>query len=62
MLKKLIQPLQLFLLNQGKCVACGSNLSTQKTYKKGNKNLIKCRCGRIYVKQDKFRRALFDEV
>lgn len=62
MLKQLIAPIQAFLLKNNQCVACGRFLSQQETKKKNGKTLIYCKCGRIYVKEEKFRRALFEEV
>ena len=63
MLKKIISPVQSFLLKNNQCVACGRLLAKQKTKKQKNKSLVYCKCGRIYIKQNnQYRRALFEEV
>jgi predicted nucleic acid-binding Zn-ribbon protein len=65
MFKNLISPIQAWLLSQGRCVGCGDTLSHgQKSSVKG-KELVTCRCGRIFVhdsKKDIYRRAMFDEI
>lgn len=65
MFKNLISPIQAWLLSQGRCVGCGDELSHgQKSIVKG-KELVTCRCGRIFVhdtKKDTYRRAMFDEI
>jgi len=66
MFKKIIAPVQAWLLSQGKCVGCGMPLVKGKREKK-DKDLEKvtCKCGRIYIfdkKTQKYRRALFEEV
>lgn len=66
MFKKIIAPVQAWLLSQGKCVGCGKPLSSGKTEKKEQENeKITCECGRVYIKNSKtktYRRALFEEV
>lgn len=65
--KKLILPLQLWLLSQGRCVGCGKDLTkvgTRKT-KKTDEELVTCECGRVYVYNKKnkiYRRALLKEI
>ena len=66
MFKKIISPVQAWLLSQGKCVGCGMPLSKGKSKagKEGNEK-VTCKCGRIYIynkKTKKYRRALFEEV
>ena len=63
MLKKLIKPVQKWLLKNNQCVGCGRPLKMGKTQEKKDKTLVFCTCGRIYVKEnDNYRRALFEEV
>jgi len=65
MIKKMIAPIQAWLLSQKRCVGCGTPLS------KGVRKLVRgqmtvtCQCGRIFIhdeKKNNYRRALFDEV
>lgn len=66
MFKNVIAPVQAWLLSQGRCVGCGSELSSGKkeTHPKGDK--VTCiKCHRIFIKEKetgKYRRALFEEV
>lgn len=66
MFKNVIAPVQAWLLSQGRCVGCGTDLSEGKkqSHDKGEK--ITChKCGRIFIKDSgtgKYRRALFEEV
>ncbi len=67
MFKNVIAPIQAWLLSQGKCVGCGSFLSSgsKKTFKKGSEQVTCKKCGRIYIhdiKTNKYRRALLAEV
>jgi len=63
MFKKLIAPVQKLLLKNGQCVGCGRLLSQGVKAEGKGVDLIKCECGRIFVKEEKgYRRALFDEV
>lgn len=66
MFKKIIAPVQAWLLSQGKCVGCGTPLEKGKKEEKGeDQEKITCKCGRIYIfdkKTKKYRRALFEEV
>jgi hypothetical protein len=66
MFKKIIAPVQAWLLSQGKCVGCGKPLKKgkQEDRKDGTKK-VTCKCGRIFIynkKTKKYRRALFEEV
>lgn len=65
MFKNVIAPIQAWLMSQGKCVGCGMPLSkaTSKKHKYGQ--MVTCKCGRIYIKNDKtkqYRRALLNEI
>jgi len=66
MFKKIIAPVQAWLLSQGKCVGCGMPLANGKREKKDkDREKVTCKCGRIYIfdkKTQKYRRALFEEV
>jgi hypothetical protein len=64
--KSIISPVQAWLLSRGKCVGCGVDLSAGKkeSHKKGFEK-VTCNCGRIFVLdvgENKYRRALFEEV
>jgi len=63
MFKKLLAPVQAWLLNHNQCVGCGRSLLIAKTKQKDNKTLAYCVCGRIFVKTSHgFRRALLEEI
>jgi hypothetical protein len=66
MFKKIIAPVQAWLLSQGKCVGCGRLLKKgQKEDHKEGAEKVTCQCGRIFIhdkEADKYRRALFEEV
>lgn len=66
MFKNVISPVQAWLLSQGRCVGCGTDLSLGKTSKHDGGIKITCnKCGRIFIKEaatGKYRRALFEEV
>jgi len=66
MFKNVIAPVQAWLLSQGRCVGCGTDLSEGKVSKHENGEKIVCKkCGRIFIKEagtGKYRRALFEEV
>lgn len=66
MFKKLIAPIQAYLLAKGQCVGCGMPLSKGVSVKHGaNTSKITCKCGRIFIydtKTSSYRRALFSEV
>lgn len=65
MIKNLVSPVQAWLLSQGRCVGCGTNL-LQGVKKEVRENMtVTCRCGRIFIYDDKnkkYRRALFNEI
>jgi len=66
MFKKIIAPVQAWLLSQGKCVGCGMLLAKgKKVSRKDETEKVTCKCGRIFIynqKTKKYRRALFEEV
>lgn len=64
MLKKLVKPIQSWLIKNHKCVGCGRLLDQQKSQKlKNGSEKVTCQCGRIFIKENgKYRRALFSEV
>ena len=65
MIKNLISPIQAWLLSQKRCVGCGDSLTKGQKSTVKNKELVTCRCGRIFVydpKADNYRRATFDEI
>jgi hypothetical protein len=64
MIKRIISPIQQWLLKRNQCVGCGMplRLGKKKRYKGSEK--VFCRCGRIFIKLKGggYRRALFEEV
>ena len=66
MFKNVIAPVQAWLLSQGRCVGCGSELSEGKKQTQSQGERITCgKCGRIFIREaasGKYRRALFEEV
>ena len=65
MIKNLISPIQAWLLSQGRCVGCGTPLSRGVKKEVRGKTTVTCKCGRIFIynnKTRKYRRALFEEV
>ncbi len=66
MFKNVLAPVQAWLLSQGRCVGCGTDLSAGKTSAHSKGERITCaKCGRIFIKEKesgKYRRALFEEV
>ena len=66
MFKKIISPVQAWLLAQRKCVGCGTPLDQGKRQvRKDETEKVVCKCGRIFIydkKTKKYRRALFEEV
>lgn len=64
--KAIIQPLQMWLLKNHRCVGCGKELLRSAQVKKRNlkEDFYICDCKRIYVynkQQKSFRRALLKE-
>jgi len=66
MFKKIIAPVQAWLLSQGNCVGCGFPLRKgKKEIRKDKTEKVTCKCGRIFIhdlETNKYRRALFEEV
>ena len=66
MFKNVIAPIQAWLLSQGRCVGCGTELSEGKNKETKYGEQITCvKCGRIFIhdtKTNKYRRALLEEV
>jgi predicted nucleic acid-binding Zn-ribbon protein len=64
MFKSVIAPIQAWLLSQGRCVGCGTELSLGKSKMTRFGEQVTCtKCGRIFIKKDKkYRRALLEEV
>ncbi|MBN1263605.1 MAG: hypothetical protein JW991_04590 [Candidatus Pacebacteria bacterium] len=66
MFKKIIAPVQAWLLSQGKCVGCGRSLKKGKRESRQDKTeKVTCSCGRIFIHNQgtgRYRRALFEEV
>lgn len=66
MFKNVIAPVQAWLLSQGRCVGCGTDLADSKSDKHPQGQKITCnKCGRIFIKESssgKYRRALIEEV
>ena len=57
--------MQAWLLSQGRCVGCGTELSEGKKKDSKYGEQVTCKCGRIFihdVKTNKYRRALLEEV
>ncbi len=64
MFKNVIAPIQAWLMSQGKCVGCGTELALGKSKTVKSRELVTCvKCGRIFVrKEGKYRRALLSEI
>lgn len=66
MIKKIIAPVQAWILIQGKCVGCGKNLSLGKRFERGdNSQKVICSCGRVFIfdrARGKYRRAHLQEA
>lgn len=66
MIKNLIAPVQAWLISQGRCVGCGTPLSSGTEKKVRGNIVVTCnKCGRIFIRDPKnnsYRRALFDEI
>jgi predicted nucleic acid-binding Zn-ribbon protein len=66
MFKNVIAPIQAWLLSQGRCVGCGTDLSEGKVKKTKVGEQVTCiKCGRIFIENPKtntYRRALLKEV
>lgn len=65
MLKNIIAPVQAWLLSQKRCVGCSMPLSQAIKQKVKGKELMTCKCKRIYIydaDKKQYRRALLSEV
>jgi hypothetical protein len=65
MIKKMIAPIQAWLLSQKRCVGCGTPLSKGTRKPVRGQMTVTCQCGRIFIHDEKkntYRRALFDEI
>ncbi|MBN1916149.1 hypothetical protein JW796_04145 [Candidatus Dojkabacteria bacterium] len=67
MLKKLIEPMQLVLLQKKYCPGCTRKLDSQRnrTGRSQTTEKVVCDCGRIFIydkELDTYRRAAFQEV
>jgi len=66
MIKRILAPVQAWILLQGKCVGCGKSLSLgRKIERGGNLRQVICSCGRIFLfdkRSGKYRRALRGEA
>jgi hypothetical protein len=65
--KKIIEPLQNWLLSSGRCVGCGKEIakSENRKTKGAGEELVTCDCRRVYVfnkKKAAYRRALLNEI
>ncbi|PJE63910.1 hypothetical protein COU89_00705 [Candidatus Roizmanbacteria bacterium CG10_big_fil_rev_8_21_14_0_10_45_7] len=62
--KKLIEPLQFWLLSQRRCVGCGKDLKDAPRKQVKGKTLAYCNCKRVYVVEGEgsYRRALVNEL
>lgn len=66
MIKRIIAPVQAWILLQGKCVGCGRSLSLGRKFERpDNSQKVICQCGRIFIfdkRRGKYRRANFSEA
>ncbi|OGD83153.1 hypothetical protein A2165_01260 [Candidatus Curtissbacteria bacterium RBG_13_40_7] len=66
MFKRMLAPIQAWVLLQGKCVGCGRSLSLAKKIEKpDNTQKVICACKRIYIfdkRKGRYHRAGFEEA
>lgn len=66
MIKKILAPVQAWILLQGKCVGCGKDLALgRKIERKDNSQQVICNCGRIFIfdkRTGKYRRAINSDL
>ena len=66
MIKRIIAPVQAWILLQGKCVGCGRSLTLgRKIERSDNTQKVICLCGRIFIfdkRSGRYRRASFAEA
>lgn len=66
MIKRIIAPVQAWILLQGKCVGCGRTLSAARKFERpDNSQRVVCRCGRVFIfdkRKGRYRRANLGEA
>lgn len=66
MIKRILAPVQAWILLQGKCVGCGQSLGLARKFENpNNTQKVVCKCGRIFIfdkRKGKYRRASFAEA
>jgi len=65
-IRRILAPVQAWILLQGKCVGCGKNLMLGKKTERGdNSQKVTCACSRIYIfdkRKGRYRRANLGEA
>ncbi|OGD86426.1 hypothetical protein A2870_00970 [Candidatus Curtissbacteria bacterium RIFCSPHIGHO2_01_FULL_41_11] len=66
MIKRILAPIQAWILLQGKCVGCGRNLTLGRRFERqDNSQKVVCTCGRIFIfdkRKGRYRRANLTEA
>jgi hypothetical protein len=66
MIKKILAPVQAWILLQGKCVGCGKNLQLARKFERlNNSQKVICSCSRIFIfdkRRGKYKRATVEEA
>lgn len=66
MIKRIVAPVQAWILLQGKCVGCGRSLTLGRKVDRGdNTQKVICNCGRIFIfdkRSGRYHRASFAEA
>ena len=66
MIKRILAPIQAWILLQGKCVGCGRNLTLGRRFERqDNSQKVVCTCGRIFIFdkiKGRYRRANLTEA
>ncbi|KKR50474.1 MAG: hypothetical protein UT84_C0011G0020 [Candidatus Curtissbacteria bacterium GW2011_GWA1_40_16] len=66
MIKKILAPVQAWILLQGKCVGCGKNLSLARKFERvDNSQKVICSCNRIFIfdkRIGRYKRATIEEA
>lgn len=66
MIKKILAPVQSWILLQGKCVGCGKSLSLARKFERlDNSQKVICSCSRIFIfdkRRGKYKRATLEEA
>jgi len=65
--KQLIEPIQMWLLGNGRCVGCGKEITKSAKVSKKNaaEDILTCECSRVYIfdkKRATYRRALMSDL